>query len=252
MAKQSGIITLEGSINNMTFFKTSDGYLVRKQNKVSKERIATDPAFARTRENGAEFKTATAASKLLRQSLAVQIDEAKDRRTATRLTKLMLQVVKTDPVNDRGKRIVTKGMLNLLDGFEFNNGTDFSNTLKAVFEAVTDRATGKHSVTVAPFIPAKQVLFPVGATHFKLISAAVHIDFDAGVTEKGATESAFFPVDDHTPLTIPVLVNTTSAGNVQPLVMVLGIVFTQLVNGKEYPINDKSFNALRIVAVDVV
>lgn len=85
-----------------------------------------------------------------------------------------------------------------------------------------------------------------------MASCRANLDFDGGVTETGATVSAFFPLDDYTPLTIPVLVTTTSAANAQPLVMVLGIVFTQLVNGKEYPINDKSFNALRIVAVDVV
>lgn len=62
MAKQSGILPLEGTIGNISFFKTKDGFLARQKGGVSAQRIATDPAFARTRENMAEFTKAGKAS----------------------------------------------------------------------------------------------------------------------------------------------------------------------------------------------
>lgn len=66
MAKLKGIIKIEGTLQDMTFYKTQDGHLVKTKSGVSGSRIATDPAFARTRENGAEFGSAAKAGKLLR------------------------------------------------------------------------------------------------------------------------------------------------------------------------------------------
>ena len=50
MAKLKGIIKLEGTLDNWTFYKGKEGYLVKTKSGVSKERIQNDPAFERTRE----------------------------------------------------------------------------------------------------------------------------------------------------------------------------------------------------------
>lgn len=63
MAKQKGIIKLDGTIGGITFYKSQDGYLAREKGGVSAEKIATDPAFQRTRENGEEFGRAGKAGK---------------------------------------------------------------------------------------------------------------------------------------------------------------------------------------------
>ena len=55
MAKQKGIIKLDGTIGGITFYKSQDGYLAREKGGVPAEKIANDPAFQRTRENGEEF-----------------------------------------------------------------------------------------------------------------------------------------------------------------------------------------------------
>ena len=69
MAKQVGIMPLEGTLGEYTFIKTQDGYMVRTRGGVSAERIATDPDFQRTRENNAEFSRACQGGKVLRVSL---------------------------------------------------------------------------------------------------------------------------------------------------------------------------------------
>ena len=53
MAQQKGIIKLDGTIGGITFYKSKDGYLAREKGGVSADRIANDPNFQRTRENGA-------------------------------------------------------------------------------------------------------------------------------------------------------------------------------------------------------
>ena len=49
MAKQAGVITLNGKVGRLSFYKTKDGYLAREKGGVSKSRIMNDARFARTR-----------------------------------------------------------------------------------------------------------------------------------------------------------------------------------------------------------
>lgn len=55
MAKQKGAHRLTGTIGELTYYKSKNGYIVRETSPLSAQRLATDPAFARTRENNAEF-----------------------------------------------------------------------------------------------------------------------------------------------------------------------------------------------------
>jgi hypothetical protein len=69
MARQKGIIKLKGTIGDITFYKTQDGHLAREKGGIDASRIASDPAFQRTRENGSEFGRAGKAGKILRTAL---------------------------------------------------------------------------------------------------------------------------------------------------------------------------------------
>jgi hypothetical protein len=89
MAKQTGVFLIEGTLDNATFYRTKDGYGVKKKNNISAERIATDPAFARTRENGQEFGRAGKGGKLLRTAMKPLLGAA-DARLTSRLLKAMM------------------------------------------------------------------------------------------------------------------------------------------------------------------
>lgn len=66
MAKQKGIIKLKGTLGDITFYKSQDGFLAREKGGIEASRIASDRAFQRTRENGSEFGNANKAGKMLR------------------------------------------------------------------------------------------------------------------------------------------------------------------------------------------
>jgi len=55
MARQKGIIKLEGTIGDISFYKSKDGHLARTKGGMEADRIKNDPTFQRTRENGNEF-----------------------------------------------------------------------------------------------------------------------------------------------------------------------------------------------------
>jgi hypothetical protein len=120
MAKQKGIIKLKGTLGDITFYKTQDGYLAREKGGIEASRIANDPNFQRTRENGAEFGTAGKAGKMLRNSIRALLQNVSDGRMVGRLTQEMVKVLQADVTSVRGQRNVIDGEAELLEGFEFN------------------------------------------------------------------------------------------------------------------------------------
>ena len=100
MAKNSSLFKIEGTLDNVTFYKSADGYFVRTKGGVSKHRIMNDPAFVRTRENG------TSSGKLLRDAVSSFVFKAKDSKLSSRLMKVMSDIKNQDLVSARGERNV--------------------------------------------------------------------------------------------------------------------------------------------------
>jgi hypothetical protein len=249
MAKQFGLVKLLGNVGDVTFYRSRDGYLVKQKTSLTADRIASDPKFERTRENMAEFGNAGKAGKTLRQSINLPLQYCKDGRLVARLCKTMMQVVKSDTVNARGQRKVSAGDISILEHFEFNVNAAVNTIFNVPYTTAIDRATGALSVTVPAFAPATTILAPAGATHFKLLSAGAAIDFDGEKFVSANTSSIVLPLNQVFTAAIT-LANTVTAGSNLPLFLVLGIQFFQEVNGNQYPLNDTSFNALSIVAID--
>lgn len=248
MAKQRGIIKLEGTIGDITFYKSQDGMLARAKGGVDGNRIKTDAAFARTRENGEEFARAGSAGKLLRMAFRSYLQNAADSRMVSRLTKEMMVVVKADATSTRGQRNVLDGELELLQGFDFNLEGKLSSTLFMVYEATIDRASGLLEVAIPAFVPGNVIAAPEGATHMQLVSAGGSIDFEGGVFETVTSQSAVIPLSQAQVAALS-LANQLTANSTRPLFLILGIAFYQQVNGVDYPLRNGKFNALSIVRV---
>jgi hypothetical protein len=248
MAQQKGIIPLKGTIGNITFYKSKDGFMAREKGGLDASRIANDPAFQRTRENGAEFGRAGKAGKVVRTSLRSLLQNISDSRMIARLTKEMMRVVKADTTNPRGARNVVDGDLLLVQGFEFNANSKLGTTLYAPYSYTINRVTGELSVNLAAFVPANMITAPSGATHFKITTAGAEVDFvnESYVAEIHAT--AELPWDTTATAAINLVKNVT-ANSTKPLFLVLGIEFYQAVNGIMYPLKNGAFNSLAIVGV---
>ena len=250
MAKQRGIIKIEGSIGDLTFLKTQDGYLVKEKSDIG-SRIATDKSFQRTRENNAEFGRAGKACKTLRTAIKTLLLTAKDSRLTSRLTKEMMKVVKADATSDRGKRNVIDGEVGFLQGFDFNINAILSSTMSVAYTASINRVTGLLDVSVPVFVPANEIVVPDGATHYKLVSAGAEIDFENETYVQTTAETAILPWNNN-PTAVSALSNAVTANSTHPLFLVFGIQFFQEVNGKYYPLKNGAFNALKMVKVSGV
>ncbi|MCB9054345.1 MAG: hypothetical protein H6549_00660 [Chitinophagales bacterium] len=248
MAKQKGIIKLDGTIGGITFYKSQDGYLAREKGGVPADRIANDPAFQRTRENGEEFGRAGKAGKILRNAIRALLQNASDSRMVSRLTQIMVDVIHEDTTNPRGQRNVIDGEAELLEGFEFNINGKLGTTLYAPFTGTIDRVAGTLTANVPAFVPINMIAAPGGTTHFKIVSAGAEVDFENETFVMDSQATAVLPWDA-TATAVINLTNAVTANSTHPLFLALGIEFYQQVNGQMYPLKNGAYNALALVKV---
>lgn len=249
MARQKGIIKLEGTIGDVSFYKSKDGYLAREKGGVDANRIKNDPAFQRTRENGSEFGRAGRSGRILRNALRLMLQNGADGKVASRLTKEMLRVIQTDGVNPRGERNLVEGNLGILIGFDFNANGKLNTTLYAPFDFAIDRVAGTATVDMPGFVPGTSIAFPTGATHFKISVGGAEVDFvnESFIFDIAASGELVLDQNVAGPLSLQL---DLTPGSTSDIFLVLGIEFTQQVNGVMYPLKNGSYNPLTIIEVD--
>jgi len=248
MAKQKGIIPLQGAIGDVNFFKSKDGFMAGRKGGVSGDRIATEAKFQRTRENNAEFGRAATYGKLIRNAFQSLLLNAKDSRSTARLGGEMRKVIKADLVNERGMRNIIDGEAELLQDFDFNVNGQLASNFKAQFTATISRVTGVLEVSIPSFIPKNQLIAPGGTTHYVIHCGGSAINFEQNEFETQINSSAQLPFDNAATAAM-VLTNQVTANSPYPLFLVLGIEYFQQVNGVMYPLKGGSFNSLKLVKI---
>lgn len=171
MSKQKGIVKLEGNLGGISFYVSDGKFLARMANGPSKERIATDPAFKRTRENNKEFGGSARAAKALRLSMGGLLQSMAGSRLVSRLTSLFKAInLKSSGV--RGKRPI-QGSLHktMFKNLEFNKKVSFNTVFNASFTTSSNTERNEGTITINAFSPDSSMSAPGGATHFKIVSA---------------------------------------------------------------------------------
>jgi hypothetical protein len=191
MARQTGIIQLSGPLGGISFYRHKKyGMLARACNPVSAERIAKDPAFARTRENGTEFGMASRAGKLLRDGLRGFLQDVPTDELDLRVMRLMMHLKTQDTVSKRGERQVGIALAlqpELLRGFVVSETCGPDRFL--LHAPVVDVAQG--TITL-PDLRFDHV--PKQATHVVVTGFRGRIDFGKG--ERNFVFSTAVPVVD--------------------------------------------------------
>ena len=247
MARLKGIIKLQGTLDDLTFYKTKDGNLVKTKSSISKDRIATDPAFIRTRENGSEFGSAASAGKLLRVAVKNLLSTTNSHLTS-RVTKLMMLLRTADIISVRGDRNVytaigTAGGQDLIKDFNFNPNA----SLASVFlrDYTLDKVTGK--VSFLDIVASTDFVAPKGATSVTLRTAWAKLDFKKKVFDIGYSDA--FEIGLNNPgsqgaMDIEIVKKPLTPGI---SLFFMCVDFTQLVNNVTYSLNNGSYNACAII-----
>ncbi|MFL0352395.1 hypothetical protein [Xanthomarina sp. GH4-25] len=248
MPKLKSIIKIEGTLDDLTFYKGKEGYLVRTKGGVSKKRINSDPAFARTRENGTEFGHCATSGKTLRRAIISLLSDAKDDRVTSRLTQTMSLVKNQDLISARGQRQVSIGLATPqgradLTGFDFNIEAILSSVLLSDY--TLNPANGE--VEIIDFMPIQNLHTPEGATHVSFTSGFLNLDFATGDKDLQLSPVQNMIIDGTTsnvvltPAGVPV-----GTGNE---LFFLKVAFFQEINAIQYPLNNGAYNALQVIEV---
>lgn len=247
MAKQKGIFQVEGTLDEVTFYRSQDGHMVRKKGGVNGDRIKSDPAFARTRENGVEFKNAAQAGKLMRHAFTTFVSKSADGRVTSRLVGTMAKIKNLDTTSARGERTVANGIGTLegkavLQGFNFNKNAVLDSVLLVPYDV--DLANNK--VTIQGFVPGNGLAAPSVATHFSVQAASGLVDFASGISVVELSNTVNGAID----LTSSnITLGFTAPVGTGTKVVMLHVEFFQEINGVQYSLKNGAYNALGVIDV---
>lgn len=251
MPKQSGPHKIRGSVDDLTYKKTKDGYVITEKSSLTGDRVRTEARFLLTRQNGSEFGRACRGGGLIRHSISDILKKSKDGNIVIRMVRLLMQIIKADTTNPRGQRNLADGDWAQLKDFDFNIHAPMSQTFTAPFTSAIDRTTGIVTVTIPPFIPVNKITAPPSATHFKILMAANEYDFANKAYIGDVQQTAALPLD--TTATISISQDLSiSAGSILPVAAVVGIIFLELVNGDYWEMSNHSFNTMAVTLADKV
>jgi hypothetical protein len=232
MAKQTGIFKIEGTLEDVTFYKLGGEFYVRSKSSLDAQRVETDPAFQRTRENANEFKNAGLGSKLVTRSLKPILPRG---RWFGKLNSYFLKVVKGDTTSIRGQRNIVTGDIFEAYGFQFDTNIDvFLGNVNIAY------TVGGSTVDfeISPFTPIVDIVAGGGATHFRFDIGVCSCDVVSGVVVGSEiSEGGYIDVNSAVPTALDS--RTLSASTVSGLLVagVLKIGFYQFLNGVYYALS---------------
>ncbi|MBO9699555.1 MAG: hypothetical protein J7604_05050 [Sporocytophaga sp.] len=252
MARQKGIIKINGSLGGITFYQQNGENFTRETNGPSKEKIQSDPAFRRTRENNQEFAGSAAAGKALRLGLQTYLDVMSDSRVTSALMKQFRIMVNRADSGTRGQRpIEILKHKDLLVGFNFNRFTLFDSVFMAPYSVAVNTDRTAATFTIPDFSTDNSIHVPSGATHLRIIATASALssyEFDESSkkyvptdiesnTRNASASSVFIPIGGFVGATTELTPTITPAPALlatSALVACIGIEFYQMVASKPY------------------
>ncbi|WP_396159603.1 hypothetical protein [Flavobacterium sp.] len=247
MAKQIGIIKLDGTIEGLNFYFLNGKPIARKSGGgFNGNAIKTKDSMVRVRENSREFGSSMVAVKAFKASIIPFLTQFKDGQLHQRLASLFSAIKRCDAVSERGKRHVGNGLATaagvaLLQNYVLTGGKNLAGVLAHSYRF--DFATGLH----LDEFDGKQIKFAKGSTHLKVVAGFLKIDFDSLTYQLVLSDVVYLDKASVGPITLRPLEPNVAAGKA------IGLVFTQFVqetNGVFYPFKQVTDVVLEVVFVE--
>jgi hypothetical protein len=248
MAKQTGIIRLEGTLGEINFYFRKGKAVARKAGGgFNRESIKNSPTMERVRENNTEFGDCSKVKKCLKASLHPFLHQYQEGELHGRMMHVLQQIKACDAVSVRGKRNVGAGIGTpegelLFRKFVFTPKRSVSKTLMG--SGTFDWDT--FSYTVARFA-IKNVRFPRSATHFEVCVGVLNFDFET-LDYKLFMGAPLLIGRDFDASTFSLSPRDLPVGSGRQFAFV-GLKFYQQVNGVLYLLQDDGAVGLEVVGV---
>lgn len=248
MAKQAGIIKLEGTLGGINFYIRKGKPVARKAGGgFNKENIKNSPTMERVRENNTEFGDCSKVKKCFKASLHPFLYQYKEGELHARMMQVFQQIKACDAVSVRGKRSVGIGIGTpmgelLFRKFVFTPKRSVSKTLMGSGSFDWDA----FSYTISRF-NIKNVRFARSATHFEVSLGVLNFDF-ATLDYKLFMGTPLLIGRDFDASTFSLCPTDLPVGSGKQFAFV-GLQFYQEVNGELYLLRDEGAVGLEVVGV---
>lgn len=191
-----------------------------------------------------EFGRAGKAAGLISTVLYQLLRSSKEKDLHSRLVSRLLEVIQSDPVNDKGMRTIEHGNLSLLEGFDLYRQHRLMKYLPVAPLVEIDRMKGLCHISIGSFIPQRLLPIDTSMTHIAFVSVAAAIDFrrEQFVVYSRTGE----PLPIYEPASAK-MVATVPEDCSLPILVLAGIQFLNVINGKAYPMAGR---CLQIVKTD--
>ena len=248
MARQKGIITIEGTLTGINFYVLKGVPVARKAGGgFNGKAIKTQPNMARVRENSSEFGHCSRVKKLLKDALDPFLMHYQDVSLHGRMMRMLTQIKDLDLISERGKRNVGQGLLhaagkNILKNFVFTPQQSISHVMgkKGNFDRndYTYRCTN---------VALQKSAFPSAATHAALTLGVLVFDFETLTPHLFLSETQMMEPGFQTASLVLQPKQLTSPNGMQ--MVFLGLTFYQEINGIKHVLKEQKNTGLEVVAV---
>jgi len=150
MAIVKGVLQLQGSLENVTYYKRrgSDQIIARTKQGPSKEKLATDPKYAGFRNHQREWKGCAKFGSLARYAFG-GLHRLADYNLTPVLNGMGKNLMKKEPDPNPGKRSIRLSEHKQgLEGFNFNKKNPFNTVLRVGITGQIDRENLLATVTI--------------------------------------------------------------------------------------------------------
>lgn len=176
MAKAFGPVQIVGTLDDLNFYITPDGNIVREKGKTgnTKKSFKENPIFTPMKLHSKDFGLCAKKGRVFRQLVKAFYDHAKDGSIAGRTNQLLHAIIKEDKEHERGQRQLITGLqsaaaLGFLTGFEGNKGRPLAQVLKKKIAFNWE----KRAISIKTINPLQHIDWPAEASqvHFQIAMA---------------------------------------------------------------------------------
>lgn len=236
MAKQKSILPFSGKLGNQIGYQRGKQYFLRAAAVGIKQTTATKKAAR-------DFGTASKCSRIIRHALREDLQHCYDSSLNNRLNKVFGEIIRADVQHLPGQRIPVAANMDVLSGFQMNNGAGVRQLLDMT--PIIEKDDDQGILVSLPAITCWNTKTLRGITHLTIRAIALSVNFSGETTQRITSETILLKRGEkYPPATL-----TLHPGGKEVTLILLEVQSFYEMNGKRYLSQDKKGYALDIIAI---
>ena len=236
MARQTGIIRLNGQIGGLDFYQSEGVDMVRNKTGPTTKQFKKDKAFENSRKASSDFGTAGGLAGKLKRVIIYMYGPALNPQINSQLTGKFISVLAKDSIHPKGERRILYGDVSKLVGIDFTANTNLRSTLGRL-PHLSEKEKGKSFSFDFGGILTPPLTEAVGSRPYQVIIGLVALSEDSEPTVKWQ-ESGMMEAGQALSDLGKMELSFETPQSQKVIVGIVGIKFFDVVNGQTYTLKE--------------